>query len=92
MRVDVGWADVYGAPLLTAFAIGAPTFIAGALLLGRALARTSPSLRWAGWGYAVALTLFVVSGLTVQVLQPVMGGLACVAAVAVALRLPAAVT
>jgi len=43
--------DVYGTPLLVAFALGSVTFVGGALLLGRALARTSPSLRWAGWTY-----------------------------------------
>jgi hypothetical protein len=82
--------DVYGAPLLTAFAIGALTFIAGALLLGRALARTSPALRPAGWTYGVALVVFLVAGFTVSFLQPVAAAVAGVAGVLVALRLPAA--
>jgi hypothetical protein len=82
--------DVYGAPLLTAFALGAVTFIAGALLVGRALARTAPSLRWAGWTYGASLVLFLVAGFTVSFLQPVTAGVACVAVVVVALRLPTA--
>jgi hypothetical protein len=82
--------DVYGAPLLTAFAVGALTFIAGALLLGRALARTAPSLRWAGWTYGGSLVLFLIAGFTVSFLQPVAAAVACVASLVVARRLPAA--
>lgn len=80
--------DVYGAPLLTVFVLGAVMFIAGALLVGRALARTAPSLRWAGWTYGVSLVVFLVAGFTVSFLQPVAAGVACVAGVVVALRLP----
>ncbi|WP_159081418.1 hypothetical protein [Nocardioides sediminis] len=82
--------DVYGAPFLTAFAVGALTYAAGALLVGRALARTSPSLRWAGWTYGAALVVFLVAGFTVSFLQPVAGAVASAAAVVVARRLPAA--
>jgi hypothetical protein len=82
--------EVYGAPLLTAFAIGALTFLAGALLLGRALAHTAPSLRWAGWTYGASLVVFLISGFTVSFLQPVAGAVACAAGVVVALRLPRA--
>jgi hypothetical protein len=82
--------DVYGAPLLTAVGLGALAFAAGALLLGRALARTAPSLRWAGWTYGVSLLVFFLAAFTVPVLQPVAAAVACVAAVVVALRLPAA--
>jgi hypothetical protein len=39
----------------------------------------------------VALVLFVVSGFTVSVVQPVFAALACAAAVLIALRLPGAV-
>lgn len=83
--------DVYGTPLLITFGVGALMFITGAVLFGMAVARTSPGLRWAGWGYAAALVLFLVSGFTVSVLQPVAGVLACAAAVVIALRLPSAV-
>ncbi|WP_156996479.1 hypothetical protein [Knoellia aerolata] len=80
--------DVYGAPLLTALALGAVTFVAGALLLGRAFARTDPSLRWAGWTYGASLVVFLIAGFTVSFLQPVAAAVACVAAVVVSLRLP----
>jgi hypothetical protein len=75
--------------LLTAFAVGALTFVSGALLLGRALAGTSPALRVPGWTYGVALVVFVVAGFTVSFVQPVAAAVACVAGVLVALRLPA---
>lgn len=82
--------DVYGTPLLVTFGVGALCFVTGAVLAGRALAATSPSLRLAGYGYATSLVLFVVSGFTVSVVQPVFAVLAAAAAVLVALRLPAA--
>jgi hypothetical protein len=82
--------DVYGTPLLIAFALGTVTFVGGALLLGRALARTSPSLRWAGWTYGASLVVFLVAGFTVSFLQPVAAAVAGLAGVVVALRLPAA--
>lgn len=82
--------DVYGPPLLTAFALGAVSFVVGALLFGRALARTAPSLRWAGWTYGASLVVFLVAGFTVSFLQPVAGAVACVVGVVVALRLPVA--
>jgi hypothetical protein len=83
--------EVYGTPLLATFGVGALCFLAGAILFGRAVAHTSAGLRVAGWGYATALVLFVVSGFTVSVVQPVLAALACAAAVLIALRLPAAV-
>lgn len=83
--------DVYGTPLLTTFGIGAVCFLVGAVLFGRAVAHASADLRLAGWGYGVALVLFVVSGFTVSVAQPVLAALACAAAVLIALRLPGAV-
>ena len=84
------YSDVYGAPLLTAFAVGGLMFIVGALLMGRALARTAPSLRWAGWTYGASLVVFLVAGFTVSFLQPVAGAVACCAGVVVAFRLPTA--
>lgn len=80
--------EVYGTPLLTAFALGALTFVGGALLLGDAFARTAPSLRWAGWTYGASLAVFVVAGFTVSFLQPVVAAVACVAAVVLARRIP----
>lgn len=88
----VAWYDdVYGTPLLVSLALGAPAFIAGAILLGRAVARTSPALVWAGWVYGVSLVVFLVAAFTVQVVQPLAGVTAAVAAVVIALRLPSAV-
>ncbi|MGZ8738247.1 MAG: hypothetical protein ACXWW7_13860 [Nocardioides sp.] len=83
--------EVYAAPLLINFAVGALLFLAGAVLLGLALARTSQNLRWAGYGYAASMTIFLVAGFTVSFLQPVAGVAAAAAGVVVALRLPEAV-
>jgi hypothetical protein len=80
--------DVYGVPLFITFGVGALLFLVGAIVFGRAVARTSPALRLAGYGYATALVLFLVSGFTVSVIQPAFGVLAMVAAVAIAIRLP----
>jgi hypothetical protein len=80
--------DVYGAPLFTSLALGGVMFILGALLLGRALAGTAPSLRWAGWTYGASLVVFLVAAFTVSFLQPVAAAVACAAGVVVALRLP----
>lgn len=83
--------DVYGTPLLVMFGLGALLFVAGAVVLGRSVARTAPGLRWAGYGYAAALVLFLVAGFTVAVLQPVAGAAVAVAATLIARRLPEAV-
>lgn len=89
-RAEGLYDDVYGAPLLTAVALGGVMFVVGALLVGRALARTAPSLRWAGWTYGASLVVFLVAGFTVLFLQPVAAAVACVAGLVVALRLPTA--
>jgi hypothetical protein len=65
-------SDVYGAPLFATFAVGAPLFIAGAVLLGVAVARYDHDLRWWGIGYAVFLPLFVVTGFLFDLIQPLM--------------------
>ena len=83
--------DVYGTPLLVAFGVGALFFVAGAVMLGRAVARTAPGLRWAGYGYAGSLVLFLVAGFTVSVVQPVAGAAVAAAATVIARRLPRAV-
>lgn len=82
--------DVNGVPLFATFGVGALLFIAGALLFGRAVARTSPDLRWPGYAYGIGLTLFVISGPPGLILQPVGGAIATAAAVMIALRLPQA--
>jgi hypothetical protein len=80
-------SDVYGAPLFATFAVGAPLFIAGAILLGVAVVRHSPDLRWSGIGYAVLLPLFLVSGFLFDLAQPVMAALLVVATWSIARRL-----
>jgi hypothetical protein len=69
--IDIN-SDVYGPALFGTFAVGAPFFVAGAALLGRAVARTGPALRLGGIGYATFLPLFVVAGFAIAVLQPLM--------------------
>jgi hypothetical protein len=80
-------SDVYGPPLFATFAVGAPLFVAGAILLGVAVKRHSPDLRWPGIGYAVFLPLFVVSGFLFDIVQPVMAVFLFAATVVIARRL-----
>jgi hypothetical protein len=81
--------DVYGAPLFATFAVGAPLFIAGAVLLGVAVARHSQALRWWGAGYAAFLTLFLVSGFLFDLVQPLMAVFLLITTAVIALRLRA---
>ncbi|WP_214401049.1 hypothetical protein [Pseudonocardia lacus] len=81
----------YGPALVATIGVSTLLFVAGAIVLGSAIARTAPGLRWAGIAYAVALPLFVATGMAFQVLQPVMGLAVAVATAVVALRLPHAV-
>jgi hypothetical protein len=80
-------SDVYGPPLFATFAVGAPLFIAGAILMGVAVKRHSPKLRWSGIGYAVFLPLFLVSGFLFDIVQPVMAVLLLVTTLSIARRL-----
>ncbi|MCO1659345.1 hypothetical protein [Pseudonocardia humida] len=81
----------YGPALVATIGVSTLLFIAGAIVLGTAVARTAPGLRWAGTAYAVALPLFVVAGLALQVLQPVLGLVVALATAVVARRLPRSV-
>lgn len=83
-------ADVYGTPLFGTVGVGLLLFVAGAVVFGRALAGTSPELRWPGYGYATGLVVFALLGIPVPVLQPVGGAVAAVSAALVAVRLPRA--
>lgn len=83
--------DVYGSPMLLTFGLGALLFVAGAVTWGIAVAGTGSGLRVAGVTYAVAMPVFLVSGLMGSVLQPVAGLAVAVAGAVVALRLPKAV-
>lgn len=80
-------ADVYGPELTSTAVTGLSMFVAGAILLGRAMMRACPDIRWAGLTYAVALPAFVVFGLSVQSLQPVAAAVVTVAAVVFVRRL-----
>ncbi len=81
----------YGPALVGTIGVSSLVFFAGAIVLGTAVARTAPGLRWAGIAYAAALQLFVVTGLAVQVLQPVVGLVIALATAVVARRLPRSV-
>ena len=81
----------YGPALVGTIGVSMLLFITGAIVLGTAVARTAPGLRWAGTAYAVALPLFVVTGLAAQVVQPVMGLVVALATAVVARRLPRSV-
>lgn len=81
----------YGPALVATIGVSTLLFLTGAIVLGTAVARTAPGLRWAGTAYAVALPLFVVTGLAGQVLQPVMGLVGALATAVVARRLPRSV-
>jgi hypothetical protein len=80
-------SDVYGAPLFATFAVGAPLFIAGAILLGVAVVRHDHDLRWWGAGYAVLLPLFLLAGFLLDTVQPIMAVLLLVVTLMLARRL-----
>jgi hypothetical protein len=80
--------DVYGTPLFATAGIGFLFFLAGAVLLGIAIARGGRPLRWVGIGFAATLVLFVVGFLTLEIAQPIAGALFALVGVVLALRLP----
>ncbi len=82
--------DVYGTPLFATVGVGLLLFIAGAIVFGRSVARTSPDLRWPGYGYAIGLSVFAIAGFMIPIVQPVGGAMAAAAAILIAVRLPKA--
>ena len=82
----------YGAARV-ATALGA-TFllIVSAVVVGVAIARTSPQLRSLGTAYAVLLPAFAISGFAFQPLQPYAGFAFAAATALLAVRLPQAVS
>jgi hypothetical protein len=78
----------YGAALVATAGASLLVFMAAAIVLGVAIARTDPQLRLAGIGYAVALPLFGLSGFLFQPLQPFAGLLITAATSVLAIRLP----
>jgi len=82
-------ADTAYGPALFATALTA-TFLlmVAAIVLGTAIARSSPRLRWHGVAYAVLLPLFALSGFLLPPLQPWAGFALAAATAALAVRLP----
>jgi hypothetical protein len=80
--------DVYSAPVFATAGIGLIFFLAGAILLGVAIARFAPPLKWIGIGFAASVVLFVLGFLVLDVAQPIGGALLALVGVALALRLP----
>src|SRR5262249_10280222 len=78
--------DVYGPALFAAVGVGLLSFIVGAVLVGRAVARAHPRLRAAGVAYATLLPLFAVTGFLFDLAQPFAAAGLAIATTAVALR------
>ncbi|MHB1133884.1 MAG: hypothetical protein ACYC4L_16055 [Chloroflexota bacterium] len=76
--------DVYSAPLFGTVLVGLLLFIIGSVLVGLAIAASGRLPRWAGWVYALAATLFVLSNFLAPVGQSVAAAALFVATVAVA--------
>lgn len=76
--------EVYSAPLLVTALVALAFFLAGAFLIGSAIAASGRFPRWAGWLYAVAHVTFVLGGLFFFPLQPASAALLLVATGAVA--------
>lgn len=80
--------DVYGTPLFATAGVAILCFIAGAILLGVAIARAGGPLRWPGIGYAVTLALFPILFFTFAAAAPVAAALFAAVAIFIAVRLP----
>ena len=82
-------ADTAYGPAFFATALTATFFlVVSAIVLGTAIARTSPRLRWHGVAYAVLIAAFAVSGFALQPIQAYTGFALAVATAALAVRLP----
>jgi hypothetical protein len=80
--------DVYGPPLFATAGIGLLFFVAGAILLGVAIARVAPPMKWVGISFAASVVVFVLGFLILDVAQPIGGALLALVGVVLALRLP----
>ena len=76
--------DVYGPELFATIGLGLLLFIVGAALLGRAANRSGLAPVWAGRAFALAAPVFAVSGLTLEILQPLAGLVIAASAAALA--------
>ena len=80
--------DVYGTPLFATAGVAILCFVAGAILLGVAIARVRGALRWPGIGYAASLALFPILFFTFAAAAPVAAALFTAVSVVLALRVP----
>jgi hypothetical protein len=80
--------DVYGTPLFATGGVAILCFVAGAILVGVAIARVGGPLRWPGIGYAASLALFPILFFTFAAAAPIAAGLFAAVALFVAVRLP----
>ena len=82
-------ADTAYGTALFATALTASFFlIVSATVLGGAIARTGPGLRWYGIAYAVLVAVFTLSGFVLQPVQAYAGFALAAATAALAVRLP----
>ena len=82
-------ADTAYGPTFFATALTSTFFLAvAAAVLGAAIARTSPRLRWHGIAYAVLIPAFALSGFFLQPVQPFTGFALAAVTAALAVRLP----
>jgi hypothetical protein len=65
--------DLYGGPVLVMVGVSLLLFIAGGIALGIAASRMQMLPRWAGFTFAVSVTLFVLSFFLFDVIQPLAG-------------------
>jgi hypothetical protein len=79
-------ADVYGTPLVVMASAGLLLYMVGAVLVGRAVAHSSPTLRWPAVAYAACSVVGAV-GFLVDFVAPVAALGLLVATALVALRL-----
>jgi hypothetical protein len=82
-------ADTAYGPTFFAVALTSTFFLTvAAVVLGTAIARTSPRLRWHGVAYAVLIPAFALSGFFLQPVQAYAGFALAAATAALAVRLP----
>ena len=78
--------DVYGPEIFAVVGLGILLMIIGAALLARAARRSGLAPAWAAWLFALAVPVFALSGLMLEVFQPVAGLLVAVSAGVLARR------
>ena len=87
---DLNADTAYGPALVATIAASLLTLLVGTILVGTAIARSAPALRWVGIGYAVSLVIFSFSGVLGfgAGIQPAAGLLLAASTVVLARRLP----